>query len=164
MKQEKIIVLAAGGTIDKVYYDSLSDYRIGEPQVEWMLRQANVNFDYQIHSLIKKDSLDMNRQDRLLIRQTIEKHRHNRFLVTHGTDTMAETAEALEGLGDKTVVLTGSMQPARFRDSDACFNVGFAAAAALTLPAGVYIGFNGEVFAPRDARKNRRRGRFEKRA
>ena len=162
MRQEKIIVIAAGGTIDKVYYDALSDYRIGEPQIEWMLQQANVNFDYEIHSLIKKDSLDMNQQDRLLIRQSIEKSEHSRFLVTHGTDTMTDTAKVLAELPKKTVVLTGSMQPARFRDSDACFNVGFAIAAALILPPGVYLSINGEIFAPHNVRKNRRQGCFEK--
>lgn len=164
MDKEKLAVIATGGTFDKVYYDALSGYRIGEPQIDWILRQAGVNFAYEIHSLIKKDSLDMEPEDRLLIRRTIEQSPHGRFMVVHGTDTMVDTAQALEGLGGKTVVLTGAMQPARFRDSDACFNAGFAAAAALILPAGVYIGINGELFTPNRVRKNRRHGRFEKTA
>lgn len=162
MNKEKLIVIATGGTFDKVYYDALSDYRIGEPQIEWILQQAGVNFAYEVHSLIKKDSLDINQKDRLLIRQTIEGLPDNRFLVIHGTDTMIDTARMLVDLGGKTMVLTGAMQPARFRDSDACFNAGFAVAAALTLPAGVYIGINGELFTPHNVKKNRRQGRFEK--
>lgn len=164
MDKEKLVVIATGGTFDKVYYDALSDYRIGEPQIEWILQQAGVNFTYTIHSLVKKDSLDINQKDRLLIRQTIESSSDHRFLVIHGTDTMVDTARMLEGLDGKTIVLTGAMQPARFRDSDACFNAGFAIAAALILPAGVYIGMNGELFTPHEARKNRRQGRFEKTA
>lgn len=161
MTKEKVIIIATGGTFDKVYYDALSDYRIGEPQIEWILRQANVNFAYEIHSLIKKDSLDIEQQERLLIRHRIEKSAHQHFLITHGTDTMADTAQTLAGLDNKTIVLTGAMQPARFRDSDACFNVGFAAAATLLLPAGVYLAINGEIFTPDKVRKNRQHGRFE---
>lgn len=161
MKKKHLIIIAAGGTFDKVYYDALSDYRIGEPQIKWILQHANVNFAYEIHSLIKKDSLDMDQQDRLLIRQRIEQSAAQHVLITHGTDTMVDTAQAVAGLGNKTIVLTGAMQPARFRDSDARFNVGFAAAAALLLPAGVYLSMHGEIFAPHQVHKNRQHGRFE---
>ena len=158
---KKVIIIAVGGTFDKVYYDALSDYRIGEPQIDWILKQAKLDIAYEIQSLIKKDSLDMDTSDRLAIHQAIVSSSYQHFLITHGTDTMVATAQALQAIEHKTIVLTGAMQPARFRDSDACFNAGFALAASLLLPAGVYIAMHGKVFEPDSVRKNRSQGRFE---
>lgn len=155
-------VFCAGGTIDKVYYDALSDYQIGEPQVEWILQQSGVSFDYEIESVIKKDSLEMDDADRALMKEKVGADACKHILITHGTDTMVNTAQALQEIKDKTIVLVGAMQPARFRDSDAIFNVGFAAAAARLLPAGIYVAMNGNVFDADEVRKNRAAGKFEK--
>ena len=154
-------ILTTGGTIDKVYYDALSDYRIGEPAATELLSQAGVSLEYSIQSLLKKDSLEMDQQDRILIRDYIQSDGCRRFVITHGTDTMIETARTLKTLSDRTIVLTGAMQPARFRDSDAAFNLGGAVALAQTLPPGVYIFMNGRVFNPEQTVKNRAAGQFE---
>ena len=162
---EKILILAVGGTFDKVYYDALSDYRIGDPQAARILKQAGIAFDYEIEALVGKDSLDMDDDDRRQIRERLETAPHRRVVVTHGTDTMAETAQALatpDAAAGKTVVLTGAMQPARFRETDADFNLGFALGAALALDPGVYLAMNGRIFKPGEAVKNRGAGRFEK--
>ena len=159
----KITVLATGGTFDKNYYDNLSDYRIGEPQVEEILQQARVGFEYTVEAIISKDSLDMTDEDRRTLCERVAKDSNQRIVITHGTDTMVETARALEAVRGKTIVITGAMQPARFRSTDANFNAGFALAAVQLLPAGVYIAMNGRILGPEEAVKNRAAGRFEKR-
>ena len=159
--QMKIIFLATGGTFDKVYYDALSDYRIGDPQVSPILEQAKVMLDYQVEAIISKDSLDLNDDDRAVLHERIAKDANTHFVVVHGTDTMVETAHTLQSIDGKTIVLTGAMQPARFKNSDAEFNTGFALAAVQLLKPGVYIVMNGEIFAADKVRKNREKGRFE---
>ncbi len=161
MNTEKIIILATGGTFDKVYYDALSDYRIGDPQAARILRQAGADRDYRVETLIQKDSLDLNDDDRRRLRQWIEIAENKRFVITHGTDTMVETATALGRPDGKTIVLTGAMQPARFRETDADFNLGFALGAARLLPPGVYIAMQGRVFEPGKVVKDREAGRFK---
>lgn len=165
MNTGKIIILATGGTFDKVYYDALSDYKIGPPQASGILEQAGVGFDYDVETLIQKDSLDMTDDDRRQISDWVASSENKRFVVTHGTDTMVETARALErGLAQsagKTVVLTGAMQPARFKNTDADFNLGFALGAVQALPPGVYIAMSGTILKPGEAVKNRDAGRFE---
>ena len=157
----KIIFLATGGTFDKVYYDALSDYRIGDPQVSSRLKQAGVTMDYQVEAIIGKDSLDLNDADRDTLRARIENDINTHFVIIHGTDTMIETARALQRVAKKTIVLTGAMQPARFKNSDAEFNTGFTLAAVQLLEPGVYIAMNGKVFVADKVRKNRDKGRFE---
>ena len=154
-------ILCTGGTFDKVYYDALSDYKIGEPQVEWILKQAGVNFSYEIESILKKDSLEITDQDRELIVAKVNAEPCNKIIITHGTDTMVETAQALKSVSAKTVVLVGAMQPARFKDSDAVYNIGFATAAVSILSPGVYIAMNGQLFSADEVKKNRDAGRFE---
>ena len=154
-------ILCTGGTFDKVYYDALSDYQIGEPQIEWILKQAGVNFTYEIESILKKDSLDITDEDRAHIVTSVNRQTCQRIVITHGTDTMVDTAQALKECTDKTIVLVGAMSPARFRDSDAIYNVGFATAAASILSAGVYIAMNGQLFNADEVIKNRDAGRFE---
>jgi len=151
----------AGGTIDKVYFDAKSEYEVGPPQIAEILKEAGVTLDYAIESVLCKDSLDMTDADRELLRRRIEADPSPRIVVTHGTDTMIETAKRLMGIPGKTIVLTGSMQPARFRLSDAAFNVGAAISAVQCLPPGVYIAINGRIFAPSRTRKNRQRNCFE---
>ena len=157
-----IQILSCGGTIDKVYFDAKSEYEVGEPRIVEIFRRANVSFSYSVESLMRKDSLDMTHEDRALIRSRIETSPHQRFLVTHGTDTMPETAQVLSGLNGRTIVLTGSMTPARFEASDAEFNIGCAVGVLQTHRQGVYIAMNGCVFPAGHARKNRDAGRFER--
>ena len=152
---------AVGGTIDKVYFDRISDYQVGESMLVDILRKAKVTFDYECDSLIHKDSLDMTDADREMLFERIESDENQRIVVTHGTDTMIETARKLQGIKNKTVVLTGAMQPAKFKSSDAEFNVGFAVAAVQTLPSGVYIAMNGRIFDPDKVRKHRELNQFE---
>ena len=152
--------LTTGGTIDKIYFDAKSRFEVGDSQLDHILAEALVTFDYEIVSLMRKDSLEITDEDRAVIRQFLANDPGERFVVTHGTDTMAETAEALVGLSDKTIVLTGALSPARFRSTDAVFNVGMAVAAAQTLPAGVYLAVSGRVFEAGHVRKNREEQRF----
>jgi len=145
-----------------VYHDALSDYQIGEPQVEWILAQGNVSFSFEIESILKKDSLDIVDKDRVRIVSKVQNEPCEHILITHGTDTMVDTATALRYITDKTIVLVGAMQPARFRDSDAVFNIGFALAAARALPPAIYIAMNGNIFNADQVRKNRSAGKFER--
>ena len=166
---ETVHVLTTGGTIDKEYFDAKSAYEIGEPQIGALLREAGVGFPYVIEALMRKDSLDLTDADRQAVADRVLASPHRRLIVTHGTDTMAETArtvadalaEAGGDRGAKAVVFVGSLSPARFKATDAEFNVGFAAAAAQTLPPGAYVAMNGRVFSPYHVRKDRDRNRFE---
>ncbi len=151
----KIKFFAVGGTIDKVYFDALSKYEIGESNIFDILKDARVNFKYDISSLLKKDSLDMTDQDRSIIHQAVKKVPYERIIITHGTDTMIETAKVLTPIQNKVIVLTGAMEPAKFKSSDAVFNLGSAVAAVQTLPHGVYLVISGRVFTPDNVRKNR---------
>ena len=153
--------ITTGGTIDKIYFDALSQFEVGESQVEHILREGLVQFDYEIVSLLQKDSLEITAADRTRLRRYIEDDDASLYVITHGTDTMAETAEALQGLDDKTIVLTGALTPARFRTTDAIFNVGMAVAAVQVASPGVYIAMSGQVFAAGEVRKNRAENRFE---
>jgi L-asparaginase len=157
----KIKFFTTGGTIDKVYFDAKSEYAVGSPQVLELLEEANVTFEHEVVSVLRKDSLDMTEDDRLLVREQIKADTCSRVIVTHGTDTMIQTARVLADIPGKTIVLTGSMQPARFRSTDAAFNIGTAVGAVQSLPPGVYIAMNGRIFDPAHALKNRERNRFE---
>ena len=158
---QKLRIFTTGGTIDKIYFDAKSEYEVGEPQIGEILREMGVGFPFEITSLMKKDSLDLTDADREAIRQAVAADPAERVLITHGTDTMTETAKALQGIAGKTIVLTGSLNPARFRGSDAIFNIGGAVAAAQTLPPGIYIFMSGRVFDALKVRKNRDKNRFE---
>ena len=157
----KIKFIAVGGTIDKVYFDQKSTYAVGDPGVQEIVKEANVTFEYECESIVQKDSLDMTDEDRQLIYNRIKNDTNKYIVVTHGTDTMVLTAKVLETIQNKVIVLTGSMQPARFKVSDAEFNIGVAVAAVQTLPCGVYIAMNGRIFDPKRVEKNRDLNRFE---
>lgn len=157
----KIKFFTTGGTIDKVYFDEKSSYQVGVPKILEILKGANANFDYEVESLLKKDSLDMTEHDRKHIFIKVKNDRNERIVITHGTDTMLKTAQMLQPIPEKVIVLTGSMQPAGFANSDAVFNVGGAIAAVQVLPFGVYIVMNGLIFNPNNSRKNMKKGRFE---
>lgn len=156
-----IKILTTGGTIDKIYFDAKSEFQVGDPGIISLLRDANVGFSYEVESILKKDSLDLNDADRKLIYDRVKDEVCDRILLTHGTDTMIKTAICLLDIGGKTIVLTGSMQPALLRNSDAAFNIGTAVAALGLLPPGVYIAMHGRVFDPLKTRKNLRLNRFE---
>jgi L-asparaginase len=155
-----IQIFTTGGTIDKVYFDAKSDFKVGEPQIGQILREANVTSEFRIRRLMAKDSLDLTDEDRVRIARSVREAKAPKILITHGTDTMIRTANSL-GDGGKTVVLVGSLSPARFRQSDAVFNIGFAIGALSALGPGVYVAMNGRIFDPRKVRKNRKANRFE---
>jgi L-asparaginase len=159
MNQTKIFT--TGGSIDKIYSTHTSQFEVGAPQIGAILGEANVGFDYEIEALMAKDSLEITDLDRDMIAGRVRDETNKRILITHGTDSMVNTALALVDIPGKVIVLTGAMQPAAFKRSDAAFNLGFALAALQTLPEGVYIAMNGRVFDPLKARKNTRLDRFE---
>ena len=154
-------ILTTGGTIDKVYFDKKSNYEVGDPFVEELLNKMNVNISFKVKSLMKIDSLDMTDIDREEILNYIKNSNANNFLITHGTDSIVETAIYLKKISDKTIVLTGSLKPAIFIDNDAIFNVGSALTSAQILKNGVYIVINGQVFNTDNVRKNLEKNIFE---
>ena len=160
-KRHQVKIFCTGGTLDKVYFDALSEYRIGDPVVGDILSEARARFPFEVQSILKKDSLEISPQDRRQIVEHVQAEPCTRILITHGTDTMVDTARCLQDVPGKTIVLTGAMQPARFRDTDAIFNIGYAIAAAQHLPHGVYLAMNGELFTPQCVQKNREAGQFE---
>ena len=155
-------ILTTGGTIDKVYFDKKSNYEVGDPFVEELLHKMNVNISFKVKSLMKIDSLDMTDIHREEILNYVKNSTANNFLITHGTDSIVETAIYLKKISDKTIVLTGSLKPAIFIDNDAIFNVGSALTSAQILKNGVYIVINGQVFNPDNVRKNLEKNIFEK--
>lgn len=160
-KAMDIKIYTVGGTIDKVYFDNKSTFAVGEPKIGEILEEAGVTFSYSLDAILHKDSLDMTDADRELIYEKVAADSHRRIILTHGTDTMVETARKLQQIPGKIMVLTGAMQPARFKSSDAAFNIGCAVAAVQTLPPGAYIAMNGRIFDPDRTRKNRDQNRFE---
>ncbi len=157
----KLLIITTGGTIDKIYFDDKSDYQIGEPQISQILHAMHVAFDIEVTALMRKDSLHIGDKERQLIHATVAAADDAHILITHGTDTMVETARVLGDIPGKTIVLTGALNPARFRDSDAIFNIGCAVGAVQSLPPGVYIAMNGKVWDPERVRKNLRENCFE---
>ncbi|MEO8670996.1 MAG: asparaginase domain-containing protein [Tahibacter sp.] len=158
---QELTIVTTGGTIDKVYFDDKSEYQIGAPQIGEILRQLGVAFAFEVIPILRKDSLHITPEDRDLIRRTIAQQPHRHVLVTHGTDTMVETAHELLSIPDRVIVLTGALNPARFQGSDAVFNIGCAVGALQALPNGVYVAMNGRVWDPQRVRKNRAENRFE---
>ena len=156
-----IKIIATGGTIDKIYFDAKSAFQVGDPQVIEVLQESNVSYTYEVISLLRKDSLEITDEDRQLIRQTVANDTGRYYVITHGTDTMAHTARALVDLEDKVICLTGAMQPARFKLTDAVYNIASALTAVQLLPPGVYIAMNGRIFDPLKTDKNWDAGRFE---
>ncbi len=153
--------ITTGGTIDKIYFDALSQFEVGESVVKQILTDGLVEFDYDIVPMLQKDSLEMTDEDRQILYDVIAKDDSKHFIITHGTDTMPATAGKLADLSGKTIVLTGALTPARFRTTDAVFNVGMAVAAVQACEPGVYIAMNGQVFPAGEVRKNRKENRFE---
>jgi L-asparaginase len=157
---EPILVLTTGGTIDKHYFDALSQYQIADTAVTKLLAIARVNYPFKVEEVLRKDSLDLTDEDRARIVDRVREAESSKIVITHGTDTMTSTAGALSNIAGKTVVLTGALAPARFSESDAAFNLGMAFATAQTAAPGVYIAINGSVFRGDEVIKDRERGCF----
>ncbi len=157
----KIKFFTVGGTIDKVYFDRKNDYQVGDSSLHDILKGVNVGFEYECESILRKDSLDITDEERQIILGRVAEDKHRHIVITHGTDTMVQTAKTLQSVPDKVIVLTGSMEPARFKSSDAEFNIGCAITAVQLLPPGVYIVINGRIFDSDRVRKNVELGRFE---
>jgi len=158
---EPVLVLTTGGTIDKIYFDANSTYEVGEPTVPVVFREGRLELPWRLHELMRKDSLDLDGTDRAAIRRACEEAPESRILITHGTDTMTDTAAILRDLPGKTIVLTGALAPAGFRVTDAVFNLGLALGAVQCLPPGVFLAMNGTVFEEGRVSKNREAGKFE---
>ena len=158
---DELLIVTTGGTIDKIYFDDKSDYQIGDPQIGMILRELGVTFRFTVIPILRKDSLHITEADRELIAATIAAQPQRHVLVTHGTDSMVATAQRLSTITGKTIVLTGALSPARFRGSDAEFNIGCAIGAVQSLPEGVHIAMNGRIWDPERVRKNVDANRFE---
>jgi len=156
----KIAILTTGGTIDKVYFDAKSEFEVGPSVIQQVLEEALVDIEYEVIPIMQKDSLEVTSDDRSLIRETILSLDAYKVLITHGTDTMTDTATELLDIKDKTIVLTGALSPARFRHTDAIFNIGMAIATLQTKESGVYITMSGQVFSADEVRKDRDNNRF----
>jgi len=157
----KLLIVTTGGTIDKIYFDDMSDYQIGDPQIGSILNNLQVGFEFEVNPLMRKDSLHITDDDRQSIHDCIACSDATHILVTHGTDSMVKTALLLANIPGKTIVLTGALNPARFRDTDAVFNIGCAVGALQALPNGAWIAMNGCIWDPKKVRKNRNKNRFE---
>ena len=158
---DDLLIVTTGGTIDKIYFDDKSDYQVGEPQIGRILKELGVAFRFTVIPIIRKDSLHITDADRELMRATIAAQSARHVLITHGTDSMVQTAQALASLEDRVIVLTGALNPAGFRGSDAEFNIGCAVGAVQSAPEGVWIAMNGRIWDPRHVRKNVAANRFE---
>ena len=154
--------ITTGGTIDKIYFDATSQYEVGESNVEHILGDGLVNFDYDVVPMFQKDSLEFTDENRQALKDFIESDDASLYVISHGTDTMVETAAKLSSIARKTIILTGSLSPARFKTTDAIFNIGMAVAAVQSVEPGVYLVMNGQVFAEGEVIKNRAANRFEK--
>lgn len=155
-----ITIFTTGGTIDKVYLDAKGGYAVGKPMVDQILQEARAQVPVEVVELMRKDSLEMTAEDRLRVVSAVAAASSAHIVITHGTDTMVETGLALQSIAGKTIVLTGALQPGRFADSDAAFNLGMAIAAVQTLAAGVYLAANGQIFAAGRVRKDAAANRF----
>jgi L-asparaginase len=143
----KITFVQTGGTIDKDYPKTTKGwaFEIDKPAVERILKKLNPSFEYEILSAFKKDSLVIDEGDRKYLFQMIDEIDNDKIIITHGTDTMIETATFLSAIANKTIILTGAMKPERFYNSDASINIGVAIGALNILTAGVYISMHGIV-------------------
>ncbi|MFB0873776.1 MULTISPECIES: asparaginase domain-containing protein [unclassified Sphingobium] len=155
-----ILLLTTGGTIDKIYFDALSDYQVGETVMAKLLEIARVKRPFRIEEVTRKDSLELDDADRALIYARVAAAPERHVVITHGTDTMTQTAKQLQGIDGKTIVLVGALAPARFGESDASFNLGMAFATAQVAEPGVYITMSGSVFRADKVVKDRAKGAF----
>ncbi len=158
---KKLQIFTTGGTLDKIYFDALSEFQIGDPVVGPILESMNVGFEFCVDELMRLDSLDMTDEHRQIIQQRVSDSDAEYILIMHGTDGMVETAGWLGEIANKKIIFTGAMQPAAFTDTDAVFNIGCAVGAIQVVEDGVYIVMNGQVFAADRVVKNRAGQCFE---
>ncbi len=157
-----IRILVTGGTFDKEYNEHTGQLYFKDTHLAEMLRLGRSRVEVTIRTVMMIDSLEMSDADRALIVQNCVQSEEDRIVITHGTDTMTETAAAIaRAVSEKTVVLTGAMIPYAFGSSDGLFNLGSALSFVQVLPPGVYIAMNGKCFPWDRVRKNRERGEFE---
>lgn len=157
-----IRIFVTGGTFDKEYNELTGELFFKETHLPEMLKRSRSNLDVTVRTLMMIDSLHMTAEDRELIVHQCRHALEDKIVITHGTDTMADTARIIaEKIKDKTVVLTGAMIPYKFGSSDGFFNLGSALAFVQALPAGVYVCMNGKAFTSDNVRKNRQTGQFE---
>ncbi len=157
-----IRIFITGGTFDKEYNELNGQLYFKDTHMPDLLNMGRCNVPVAIRTLMMIDSLEMTDTDRDLIAHQCNSSEEKQIVITHGTDTMAETAQVLaQKVKDKTVILTGAMIPIKFGSSDGLFNLGSALAFAQTLPPGVYVAMNGRYFHWDNVRKNRETGVFE---
>jgi L-asparaginase len=157
-----IRILVTGGTFDKEYNERSGQLFFKDTHIAEMLRLGRSRVEVTIRTVMMIDSLEMTDADRDLIVQNCLQSDEDRIVITHGTDTMSESAAAVaRAVSGKTVVLTGAMIPYAFGSSDGLFNLGSALSFVQVLPSGVYIAMNGKCFPWDRVRKNRERGEFE---
>ena len=160
--ERKIRIIVTGGTFDKEYNDINGELYFKNSHVQNMLELGRSRLDLNIRTLMMIDSCDMTEEDRYIIAKNCEKSSEKKIIITHGTDTMVETAKILaNSIKDKTIILTGAMIPYTFGSSDGLFNLGSAIAFVQILPAGVYIAMNGKFFNWDNVLKNKKIGEFE---
>jgi L-asparaginase len=162
--RDALAILVTGGTFDKEYDELTGRLFFRDTHVVEMLRLGRSRLDIAVETVMMIDSLDMDAQGRATIVERCRVRGERSIVVTHGTDTMVETAQALAaaGLDGRTIVLTGAMVPYAFGSSDGLFNLGSALSFAQVLPPGVYVAMNGQHFRWNEVRKNRERGVFER--
>ncbi|MCE3281597.1 MAG: asparaginase [Chitinophagaceae bacterium] len=157
-----IRIFVTGGTFDKEYNELTGQLYFKDTQLPEMLVLGRSRLDVQVRTLMMIDSLEMTDMDRELIADHCIKSDTDKIVITHGTDTMAHTAEVLaKKVTGKTVVITGAMIPYKFGSSDGLFNLGSALAFVQSLPPGVYVAMNGKIFRAGNVRKNKQTGEFE---
>jgi len=157
-----IKILITGGTFDKEYNEINGTLYFKDTHINEMLQLGRCRLEINLRTVMMIDSLEMTDADRQLILEHCKKAPEDKIVITHGTDTMVETAKVLgEHIKEKTIVLTGAMIPYAFGSSDGLFNLGSALSFVQALPHGVYIAMNGKYFAWDNVRKNRERGEFE---
>lgn len=162
MDGETLRIFVTGGTFDKEYNELTGELFFKDTHVREVLEMGRCKVKTEIRTLMMIDSLEMSDEDRRTIVENCKRAGERRILITHGTDTMVETAGVLaNSIDDKTIVLTGAMIPYRFGSSDGLFNLGSAVALTETLPSGVYVAMNGRCFDWNNVRKNRKTGTFE---
>jgi L-asparaginase len=157
-----IRIFITGGTFDKEYNELDGTLYFKDTHLHEMLKLGRCKVEVDIRTLMMIDSLEMTDEDRQLIIHQCQHSDEDKIIITHGTDTMTETAELLAKKNiDKTIVLTGAMIPYKFGSSDGLFNLGSAIAFVQTLPPGVYVAMNGQYFKAGTVRKNKQTGTFE---
>ena len=158
----KLTFIQTGGTIDKDYPKTTKGYafEIAEPAVKRILEKLNPAFEYEVISALKKDSLDITEQDREKILKVCKNTNSKKIIITHGTDTMLETAKVLSEIKDKTIIITGAMRPERFSNSDAPVTVGMAIGAVNVLESGIYIAMHGKILSWDKCKRDMKTGQF----